>query len=160
MTVSLLVGSIDTLADFLRSPAQLLTHLNQRLVGRGSGFTTCLVLAIEPGGLLTYANAGHLNPYLDGHELETEPNLPLGLTSDIAYSESTMQLNSSHYLTLLTDGVLEATNPKTKALYGFDRTREVSTRSAQHIVESAQAFGLGAPQADDITVLTIKIMPA
>ncbi|RZU40387.1 PP2C family protein-serine/threonine phosphatase [Edaphobacter modestus] len=158
MTVSLLVGSIRTLTDFLQSPAQLLTRLNQRLVGHSSGFATCLILAISPDGLLTYANAGHLNPYLDGHELESEPNLPLGLAPDVTYTESTMHLNSSQRLTLLTDGVLEATNSKTNALFGFDRTREVSTQSAQSIAATAKAFAFGAPQADDITVLTIQLV--
>jgi hypothetical protein len=158
MTVSLLVGSIHTLTDFLQSPAELLAHLNQRLVGHSSGFATCLILAISPDGLLTYANAGHLNPYLDGLELESEPNLPLGLAPGVTYTESTMHLNLSQRLTLLTDGVLEATNPKTNALFGFDRTREVSTQSAQSIAATAKSFAFGAPQADDITVVTIQLV--
>jgi hypothetical protein len=36
-------------------------------------------------------------------------------------------------------------------LYGFERTRTISTQSADSIASAAQAFG----QEDDITVLTI-----
>ncbi|MBB5058126.1 hypothetical protein HDF16_002832 [Granulicella aggregans] len=34
-------------------------------------------------------------------------------------------------------------------------TESISTQSASAIAEAACAFGIGAPQADDITVLTI-----
>jgi hypothetical protein len=37
-------------------------------------------------------------------------------------------------------------------LFGFDRTRDLSTRSAEEISNAAQAFG----QNDDITVLTLS----
>jgi serine phosphatase RsbU (regulator of sigma subunit) len=51
--------------------------------------------------------------------------------------------------------VVEATAAATKELFGFDRTQAVSRQAANAIAEAARAFGLGAPQADDITVLTV-----
>ena len=39
-----------------------------------------------------------------------------------------------------------------RELFGFDRTREISTRSAQEIAEAAKAWG----QNDDITVVTVR----
>jgi hypothetical protein len=153
MTVSLLVGAIRTLAEQTQSPAEILTSLNRRLWGRSTGFATCLALALTADGTLTYANAGHLNPYLDGAELPTDPNLPLGLIADTAYEEASVRLGPAQHLTLLTDGVLEATNPQTKALFGFDRMREVSTQSASQIAEAARVFG----QSDDITVLSFTL---
>ena len=36
-------------------------------------------------------------------------------------------------------------------MFGFDRTREISTKSAQEIAEAAKASG----QNDDITVVTV-----
>jgi serine phosphatase RsbU (regulator of sigma subunit) len=53
---------------------------------------------------------------------------------------------------LLSDGVLEATNPAGE-LFGFDRTRAISTQSAEEIARHAQQFG----QDDDITVLTLVL---
>ena len=44
MTVSLIVGTLRTLADVTRSPAAILTGLNRRLLGRSNGgFSTCIV---------------------------------------------------------------------------------------------------------------------
>ena len=121
MTVSLIVGALRTIVEFTSSPAEILASLNRRLHGRGSGFTTCVALRISPSGLLTIANAGHLAPYLNGEELETDATLPLGLDPDLTVSERTRQTAPSDHLTLITDGVLEATDLEGQ-LFGFDRT--------------------------------------
>lgn len=60
------------------------------------------------------------------------------------------RLDPGARLTLLTDGVVEARNPSGE-LFGFERTLVISSKSAESIVEAAQAFG----QEDDITVLTL-----
>src|SRR6202011_858979 len=45
MIVSLIVGTLRTVASFTQEPAQILSELNDRLHGRmSSGFVTCLVL--------------------------------------------------------------------------------------------------------------------
>jgi serine phosphatase RsbU (regulator of sigma subunit) len=45
MTVSLLVGTVRTLAHYTQSPGEILKAMNQRMFGRSQGgFTTCLVL--------------------------------------------------------------------------------------------------------------------
>src|SRR5208282_6022364 len=159
MTVSLIVGTVRTLAHYCSSPSELLAALNQRLYGRGDGFTTCLALRIDASGKVTLANAAHPNLYLNGEEIATEPNLPLGLKLDAAYPEIILQLNPNQTCTLVTDGVVEAADASTRELFGFSRTQTVSTQSASSIAEAARAFGLGAPQADDITVLTIARAP-
>jgi len=42
-------------------------------------------------------------------------------------------------------------------MYGFERTRAISTQTAHSIAAAAQAFG----QEDDITVLTVaRVVPA
>ncbi len=151
MTVSLLVGTVRTLAHYTQSPGEILTAMNQRMMARSSGgFTTCLVLRADPNGTLTIANAGHLAPYLDGKELPLENGAPLGLDPKAAYAESTFKLGRSRQVTLLTDGVVEARNPD-KELFGFERAAAVSTDSAESIARAAQHFG----QEDDITVLTV-----
>jgi hypothetical protein len=152
MTVSLLVGTVRTLAHYTHSPAEILTAMNHRMMARsGGGFTTCLVLRADPGGKLTVANAGHIAPYLAGKELPVENNLPLGLVADSVYIESSFQLAEDEQLTLLTDGVVEARD-KAGALFGFERSAALSTQSAEAIASAAQAFG----QDDDITALTLS----
>ena len=150
-TVSLIVGSLRTLADHTQQPAAVLAGLNRRLVERsGGGFTTCLVMLIDAAGGLTIATAGHLPPYRNGKELALDDGLPLGLTLDAAYEETRFQLAPGDKLTLISDGVLEARNLAGE-LFGFDRTRSLSTQNAAYIAAAAQDFG----QEDDITVLTL-----
>jgi len=156
MTVSLLVGTFRTLVHYTQSPGEILTAMNQRMLGRNSGgFTTCLVLRLDNDGTLTIANAGHLAPYADGDEIPLENGLPLGLAQDAVYTETTLALHPGAQLTLLSDGVLEARSA-TGELFGFERTAALSTQSAEAIAAAAQQFG----QEDDITVLTLNFVPA
>jgi hypothetical protein len=155
MTVSLLVGTVRTLAHYTQSPGEILAAMNQRMMVRSrGGFTTCLVLRADPDGALTIANAGHIAPYLAGKELPLENSLPLGVASESIYAESTFQLATGRQLTLLSDGVVEARD-KTGALFGFERTAILSIQPAESIAHAAQAFG----QDDDITVLTLARIP-
>jgi hypothetical protein len=155
MTVSLLVGTVRTLAHYTQSPGEILAAMNQRMMTRSrGGFTTCLVLRADPDGALTIANAGHIAPFLAGKELPLENSLPLGLAAESTYAESTFQLAPGRQLTLLSDGVVEARD-KTGALYGFERTAILSIQPAEAIAHAAQAFG----QDDDITVLTLARIP-
>jgi len=151
MTVSLLVGTVRTLAHYTQSPGEILTAMNQRMLARShGGFTTCLVLRADADGTLTIANAGHIAPYVHGEELQLENGLPLGISADTIYAETTFQLSAGEQLTLLTDGVIEARD-KAGALFGFARSASLSTQPAEAIAEAAQAFG----QDDDITVLSV-----
>lgn len=153
MTVSLIVGSLRTLADYTQSPAEILTRLNRRLIGRtDGGFATCLVARIDADGSAVLANAGHLSPFHNTAELPITGSLPLGLAPDAKYDEATFHLHEHDSLTLYTDGVVEAQN-EAGELYGFERISALaaSNPSVEQIVEAARAFG----QKDDITVLRL-----
>lgn len=151
MTVSLLVGTVRTLAHYTQSPGEILAAMNQRLLARNAGgFVTCLVVRADPDGTLAIANAGHLPPYLDGEELPLENGLPLGLIADSVYKEATLPFDFEKQLTLVTDGVVEARN-KTGDLFGFERLAAAAGRSAEFVVGEAANFG----QEDDITVVTL-----
>jgi phosphoserine phosphatase RsbU/P len=149
MTVSLLVGALRSLVEYTQSPGEVLAGLNRRLLGRGSSFTTCVVLRLSSSGTLTISNAGHLAPYRNGIELPTEAALPLGITADAEFPEQILQLVPGDLLTLITDGVPEAT--QRRELFGFERTAALSTQPAHIIANTAIGFG----QADDITVLSV-----
>ena len=151
MLVSVLVGTIRGVAEYTTDPAELLTSLNERLVGRGGGsFSTALAAHIAASGAVTIANAGHLSPYLDGKEVELAGALPLGVVSGAVYAESHAFLGPGSRLTLYSDGVIEAQNQHGE-LFGFERAQAISTQPAAAIVEAARKFG----QEDDITVVTI-----
>jgi Stage II sporulation protein E (SpoIIE) len=154
MTVSLLVGTFQTLADYTGKPSQLLDAMNRRMLSRSNGgFTTCIVLRIEPEGAAIVANAGHLAPYLNGKEVAVENGLPLGISSETDFPEVRVPLGVGAQLTLYTDGVVEA-RARSGELFGFDRAEALSVQPAEVIAETAQKFG----QDDDITVLTITLI--
>ncbi len=133
----------------MQSPGGLLKDLNAALHGQtGGGFVTCCAALLRHDGQLTVANAGHPSPYVDGRELAVEAGLPLGIVADATYEEAVSQGTS---ITLISDGVVEAENAH-RELFGFERTLEISKRSAQDIAEAARAWG----QTDDITVVTVR----
>ncbi|GAA3758297.1 PP2C family protein-serine/threonine phosphatase [Terriglobus aquaticus] len=153
MTVSLIVGTLRTLAEATRSPAAILAGLNRRLLGRTQGgFATCLVLRLDADGTATLANAGHLSPFRDGVEWKVPASLPLGLVADALYDEEHTRFGEGETLTLMTDGVLEARNHEGE-LYGFERVAALMRErpSAERVAETACSFG----QDDDITVVSV-----
>jgi len=156
MLVSVLVGAIRASADYTKDPVELLTSLNERLIGRThNSFSTALVALISADGWVTVANAGHLSPYLDGREMELRGALPLGVAGDAHYETTDFWLPPGGRLTFYSDGVVEARDA-TGALFGFDRAQAISTEPAAEIVAAAKSFG----QEDDITVVTIERHPA
>jgi hypothetical protein len=153
MTVSLIVGTLRTLADYTQRPAEILRGLNRRLIGRtDGGFVTCLVLRIAANGETTVANAGHLAPYRDGKELPVAGSLPLGISASAVYDELTFRLHEDETLNLFTDGIVEARNSRGE-LFGFERLSALLAARPEvgTIVDAAEGFG----QQDDITAISI-----
>jgi hypothetical protein len=153
MVVSTILGALRN--ESSRSPATVLANLNQVLLGQVRGFVTCTAALIAPDGRIALANAGNPAPYLNGRELAVSAGLPLGMVAGIGYEETAGQLAPGEILTFISDGVVEATAPVTREMFGFERTQAISRQAANAIAEAARAFGVGAPQADDITVLTV-----
>jgi Stage II sporulation protein E (SpoIIE) len=153
MTVSLIVGTIRTLADYTMDPVEILNGLNRRLIGRTSGgFATCVVLHVSATGEVAMGNAGHLAPFLNGEEMSVPGSLPLGLVPEATFDAVRFHLQQDDEITLYTDGVLEAQNAKDE-MYGFDRTAALmrSRPTVRAIAEAAKNFG----QSDDISVVKL-----
>ena len=139
MLVSLLIGVLRDTTQ--RRPAAVLDALNRAIAGQvDGGFVTCVCARFETDGDATFANAGHLPPYLDGTEINLDAHFPLGVIREIQYTETTVRISPGSVVTLVSDGVVEAMNAR-RELFGFDRTREISTTNAVKIVEAASAWG-------------------
>jgi serine phosphatase RsbU (regulator of sigma subunit) len=150
LQVSLILGALRETKQ--RQPGPLLSHLNAVALGQtGGGFVTCCCMHFSESGTVAFANAGHLAPYCRGREVETPGALPLGIVADAVYPETVFTLGSDDQLTILSDGVVEASNSR-RELFGFDRVGEISQHSASQIAEAARAWG----QQDDITVVTVR----
>jgi hypothetical protein len=153
MTVSLIVGTLRTLAEATDDPSEILAGLNRRLHGRlSNGFATCLVLRFDSEGNCVLANAGHLPPFLNQEEMSLPGALPLALDLNATYERTAFRLAVGDRLTFYTDGLLEARNAAGE-IFSFDRLRALMATKpdATQAAEAAVAFG----QDDDITVLTL-----
>jgi Stage II sporulation protein E (SpoIIE) len=152
MMVAVLVGATRTAASFTRDPAEVLCHLNERLLGRGDAGATCLAMRIAADGATKLANSGHLPPYLNGSPVEIEGSLPLGMFASCEPSVLEFRLAPGDRLVLVSDGVAEAMDEKGN-LFGFERVMELVSAepSARQIAEAAQGFG----QSDDISVISV-----
>ncbi len=147
MLVAVVMGILRQTAAGVR-PAELLANLNRAIQGQThGGFVTCCCARIEHDGSAVIANAGHMQPYIDSAEVPTA-GLPLGLLADVDFED--LEVHGRTF-TFVSDGVVEAAGANGE-LFGFDRTRDISTRSAREIAEAARAWG----QNDDITVVTVQ----
>ena len=155
MTGAFAIGALHALAAEIPDPPKLLSRLNTEILrGQDRGFITCLCLKLSPDGQMIISNAGHLYPYRNSEELICEGGPPLGLFANVVYLESRFQIDYGDILTLLSDGVVEATGPKDEE-FGAERTQAIIARSAEYIAAAAQQFG----QRDDITVVKLRHTP-
>ena len=156
MTVALLVGATRATAELNPDPLFLLQALNRRLIGRNQAQATAVALRIAADGSATLANAGHIPPYVNGNPLDMEGSLPLGMIDEADFSVMHFQLHPNDKLVLISDGILEATDP-TGQLFGFDRVQQSlrDNLSTAALADAAQHFG----QEDDISLISLTRNP-
>mgnify|MGYP000983738209 CR=1 FL=1 len=152
------------------TPAEILAKVNTELCVDNESmlFVTmfCGILDFATGEL-TFSNAGH-NPPLyvpssgEPRWLELPKGLFLGIMEDAVYKTFVTQMWPGDKLVVYTDGVTEAMDKDDKLYTSqrlFDevsRLRDLDAEGMdQEIMKSVHAFAEGAPQADDITVLTL-----
>lgn len=153
MAVSLIVGAVRTLAEGTSSPAEILAGMSRRLYGRlQGGFTTCLALRLDPGGICTIASAGHPAPYINDKEIDLPGALPLGIDPEMKYEETRIELKPGDRCSLYTDGLLEARAPSGE-IFSFERLQQLFASHPDAVKASEAAVNFG--QEDDITVLTL-----
>ncbi|MCF0202296.1 MAG: fused response regulator/phosphatase [Bacteroidaceae bacterium] len=121
-------------------------------------------------GVIDYVNAGHNPPYMlkaDGSltQLPVSKDIPVGVMEGFSYNHEQIQLSAGDTLVCYTDGITEATNAGNEE-YGEARLEALLpplvSASAEGICNemfsSVKDFVQDAPQSDDITVLSLKIV--
>lgn len=148
---------------------EVLTGLN-RMVFRalqGRSYVTAGLAILDTGkGVVEYAGAGHLSPYMlrgDALEEVEMPSLPLGIVGEAAYRNRHIELPPGSKLFMLTDGMIEA-EAADGEMIGFERFEillgELSPdwpieRQAEALMEwTATARGSG--RTDDRTIVIIE----
>jgi serine phosphatase RsbU (regulator of sigma subunit) len=133
----------------------LLAELNQAVTGRtGGGFITACAARFYRDSRAVFVDAGQISPYIDGCEIQLETGLPLGIVPIAQYDETSCETRG-RTVTLMSDGVVEARNARGELL-GFERMAPLTLQAANDVAHAAQRWG----QEDDITVLTVRTMPA
>ncbi len=155
-------------------PAAILARSNNTLAmqNRSCTFVTtfCGILNTRTGHVC-YANGGHNPPvFFDGQGnvrfLEQE-GIALGPMEDMPYCARELQLAPGEGLVLYTDGVTEAFNTQDD-MYEESRLADAAKRFSpgadsetftKNLWDDLAKFTNGAPQADDITILTLRYTP-
>lgn len=155
-------------------PANLLNHVNGHLSRRytvwDGKFVTAFYGIYDPTTRqLTYACAGHNPPRLKRCSLGTLASLdgvvslPLGITAEETYAESTIELRPGDLLVFYTDGITEASNPAGE-MFGVSRLDQIlgecpdsAAQLLGAVLTSLERFTAGHPPADDRTLLVAAI---
>ena len=153
-------------------PHRIAYTLNQALAegNENSMFVTAFIGVLDLAtGLLRYCNAGHNPPLLIGHEVSLvpcQPNVPLGLMTDMEFEPQEIQFEHQMTIFLFTDGLNEAEDDM-QVQFGDDRILHHLEASldkgviqpaeiVNQMAEAVHAFVDGAQQSDDLTMLAIK----
>lgn len=114
-------------------------------------------------GHLSYCNAGHDAPYVQGELLPCIPNLPIGVKPTFQYINQEADIASGVNVFLYTDGLTEAKNADNQ-FFGQQRITDIVTAfegSPQELIETMTAavhqFVGDYEQSDDLTMLAFKI---
>ena len=152
------------------TPGKILYEYNNRLAYHNPNmlFITTFVGIYDPEtGELVYANAGHNYPYIVSDKLiklDGEQGMAAGIFQNQTYNEYTVKMKTGDLLFLYTDGVTEAKNNDNilfsdealeKILYSLTCSSE--KEAICPVLKQLKKFANGAKQADDITMLTMKI---
>jgi sigma-B regulation protein RsbU (phosphoserine phosphatase) len=151
------------------SPSAMVSQLNQHLHAHTTPekyATFWFGVYDETSGVLTYTNAGHVQPLLfrDGAVTQLDVNgMVVGAFAQARYDESTLRLQPGDLLVLYTDGISEPENEYGE-MFGEERLiatiERVIERSNEEIITAVFAAveqWIHSPDAnDDMTILLIR----
>lgn len=168
-----MMKTITSFRDFAtkgKTPSEILKAVNSSIYkgNTDSMFVTCfLAILNKKTGKLVYANAGHNPPVIGSNRnfkfLKTTPSLILGCFESANVMDEEVVLKPGESITLYTDGITEARN-NSGGFFGEERLINVfnsidytCTIELHHQIKDQIAeFIKGAPQSDDITLLTLR----
>ena len=162
-----------TLAAQQMMPDEICTRMNDALSGDENPttmFVTMFVGLVDlQTGHLSFCNAGHNPPVLGGGEnhgdyLQMQPNVPIGICSDLKYEGEEISTIKGRALFIYTDGLNEAENPQQEQ-FGDERILDILRNThfdtAQQVIETlaseVEHFRNGAEPNDDLTMMCLRI---
>ena len=164
------IGSLRSLAPRKLQPAEMLHDLNQLVCERkieGRFMTFCYATWHAGRRRLRLANAGQSQPLLFHHgscDKIRATGFPLGIYEDVTYDEVAITLDPGDIIVFYSDGLVETLNEGCEE-FGAERLAELiaahaslsATELADTILEAIYRFALGAPAADDRTLVVARV---
>lgn len=154
-------------AETIHSPGAILAKANDAIErDNAQAMFVTLFLAIynRRTGDLAYANAGHTPPLLRPvgeawQVMSVDTNIALGVIPGLDFAEAKMPFPRAAAILLYTDGITEAMTAQGE-LYGDPRLLSAAGDGSAEaintsILAAVDRFTAGAPQSDDITLLTL-----
>lgn len=147
-----------------------------RRAGAGELHMTCFATLVNPAaGTVSFANAGHVIPYLcragagDRADLEVlvSRGNPLGAGYNAEFRVETRAIREGDLMVWYTDGLVECTDGS-RAQFGERRMQRLLRGSGHlgdpravrdQLVRAAHAFMDGTPPDDDITLVVARVGP-
>lgn len=160
-------------AKELDGPAEIIKDLDGvfRQITNAATFVTMFYARFDQASrTLQYANGGHNPPILvrpkTGETLLLDTGGPiLGILPHVEFSNTVVTLDQGDILTLFTDGVIEQENEagdefSVSRLEEIVRNKEAEPASTlvTQISEAVSTFAGAKPQADDLTVVVVKVL--
>jgi phosphoserine phosphatase RsbU/P len=152
-------------------PSAIAAVINEELCKNNPGtmFVTLFYGLLDlRTGRLRFINAGHVHPYVLGHDgavtiVEQTSGPPMGVIDFATHAEFEIDLKPGDGLILLSDGFPEMED-SSGAYYSLERLeegfRELATAAADvllgTLVERVMGFAQGVAQADDVTALVLR----
>lgn len=169
LLATLLQGIFFTTASMDIALPNVFSRVNQYLCERSGDdrYATVFYGVLDQSGRFEYVNAGHVPPLIRRRSGAVEglasANLPVGMFAEAEYASASATLEEGDFLVIYSDGVSEAANVHSE-LFEEVRLRrlleEFKGRTVEELAETiregVKAFTAGAPQSDDITMLTIQ----
>jgi len=162
---------LKAIAHQIAHPGEVLRKLNTLLIpeSEAATFVTIFygVLNVRTGEV-QYSNGGHNPPYLlrssgGVQQLPSTGGFILGKIGQIEFDTAKLKLEPGDTLFLYTDGVTEAMDGEMNPYDDHRLEKFLGARNGSTIQElikgsfaDVKAFVNGAPQADDITILTLR----
>ncbi len=153
------------------APDEIATVVNEELCKNNPdcNFVTLFTGLLDTAtGDLRYVNAGHVRPYVlpvgaSPFQLACAVDVPLGFEADSKFRVGTLKLAAGDALVVVTDGVADMTHVDGRMFGGASTLACLSALADRHatslvagLTDTVFAFGQGAEQADDVTILALR----
>jgi serine phosphatase RsbU (regulator of sigma subunit) len=172
LLAALLQGSFLLASDSEPEIQQMMSRINLFLNERTEGekYATVFYCTVSQGGMLRWANAGHVEPLVVRASGEIEKlattGMPIGMLDEATYGVHTLQLHPEDKIVAYSDGLTDAENQLGK-FFGTSRMMEVIKAHGRApassllggLMRAVESFTGGAVQHDDITAVVVEYRP-